>query len=413
MQDKIFSWIDQSDSLAVELETELTKRPAVSPESGGEGELDKCLFLEDWLKKHGIAQLERYDAPDERAKGGTRPNLIATIPGGGEDGGRLWIMSHIDVVPPGELSLWNSDPWTVARADDGPLGPRLIGRGVEDNQQGLVSSVLAALAFVQQGVRPTRTVKLLFAADEENGSGYGIGWLIQNHGGLFQRSDMVIIPDGGDSRGETMEIAEKNLIWARFVTKGKQAHGSRPDQGANAHLAGADLAVRLHRELSAQFGERDPIFEPDYSTFQPTKKEANVPNINTIPGEDVFCMDMRVLPRYPAQTVLAAIDRIKAEVASQYKVTIDYTIPQLMESKPTAADAPVVTFLGGAIREVYGVTPRPIGVGGGTVGAYLRNAGIDSVVWSCIHNTAHQPNEYAVLENILGDAKVFALLMAG
>jgi succinyl-diaminopimelate desuccinylase len=282
---------------------------------------------------------------------------------------------------------------------------------VEDNQQGLTSSVLAVLAFVEQGLQPVRTVKLLFAADEENGSGYGIDWLLKNHGGLFQKNDMVIIPDSGDSKGESIEIAEKNLIWARFVTKGLQAHGSRPDQGANAHLAGADLAVRLHYELSAKFGDHDSLFEPDYSTFQPTKKEANVPNINTIPGEDIFCMDMRILPRYPIQSVLAEIDRIKAEVAAKHKVTIEYSLPQSKESQPTAPDAPVVKFLSKAIQEVYGVTARTIGIGGGTVGAFLRNAGIDSVVWARFDNTAHQPNEYTLLENILGDAKVMAQLM--
>jgi succinyl-diaminopimelate desuccinylase len=320
-------------------------------------------------------------------------------------------MSHLDVVPPGELSLWKNDPWTAVLADDAPLGPRLIGRGVEDNQQGLVSSVLAVLAFTKQGLRPARTVKLLFAADEENGSGFGIDWIMKNHGNLFQKNDMVIIPDGGDPQGEAMEVAEKNLIWIRFVTRGLQAHGSRPDQGANAHLAGADLAVRLHYGLSAKFGDHDPLFEPDYSTFQPTKKEANVPNINTIPGEDVFCMDMRILPRYPAKIVLAEIDRIKEEAAAKYHVTIEYTLPQLMESKPTSPDAPVVKSLGRAIQEVYGGNPRPVGIGGGTVGAYLRNAGIDSVVWARIDDTAHQPNEYALLANILGDARVFALLM--
>jgi succinyl-diaminopimelate desuccinylase len=45
------------------------------------------------------------------------------------------------------------------------------------------------------------------------------------------------------------------------------------------------------------------------------------------------------------------------------------------------------------------------------VGAYLRNAGIDSVVWSRLDESAHQPNEYAVIDNIIGDAKVMALLM--
>jgi succinyl-diaminopimelate desuccinylase len=415
MKEQVFDYIEKSVPLALELETELTKRPAVSPESGGEGELDKCVFLEGWLRGHGITALERYDAPDARAKGGVRPNLIATIPGR-KDGQRLWIMSHLDVVPPGEASLWESDPWTVVEKKDGPLGHRLIGRGVEDNQQGLVSSVLAALALLDRGVTPACTVKLLFAADEENGSEYGIDWLLKSQGSqgvpeLFRKDDMVLIPDGGDKEGASIEIAEKNIIWARFVTRGAQCHGSMPDKGINAHLAGADLAVRLHYGLMEKFSARDAIFEPDYSTFEPTKKEANVPNFNTIPGEDVFCMDMRILPCYPADTVLEEVDRIKVEVESQYKVSISYTLAQKMESKPTAASAPLVSLISQAAASVYGVKAKTIGIGGGTVGAYLRNRDIDSAVWCRIDDRAHSPNEYALMANILGDAKVMALLM--
>jgi succinyl-diaminopimelate desuccinylase len=414
MKEKLLSWINNSASLAVELETELTKRPAISPDSGGEGELEKCLFLESWLKAHGITHLERLDAPDPRAKGGVRPNLIATIQGDdngdSEDSERLWIMSHMDVVPPGEEKLWQSDPWTVVRADDGPLGPRLIGRGVEDNQQGLVSSVLAAMAFTAQGLKPKRTIKLLFAADEEVGSAFGIEWLVKNHGDLFRKNDMVLVPDGGDTKGEYIEIAEKNIIWMKFLIRGKQSHGSRPDLGANAFLAGSALALRLHNELSAKFCERDEMFEPDYSTFQPTKKEANVPNINTIPGEDVFYMDMRVLPRYSTDSVLAEIDKIKAEVGEKYHVTVEYSFNQLTESKPTAAGAPIVKLLEKAIPEVYPVKPKPVGIGGGTVAAYLRNIGIDCAVWTKTQVSMHQPNEYALIDNILGDARVMALL---
>ena len=439
LNETLSAFIEKSEALVVELETELCRRPAVGPDAGGGGELEKCEFLEGWLKHHGVTRLERYDAPDTRARGGVRPNLIATIPGqeggatagpgkaaipgtaavpGGADGPpRLWIMSHLDVVPPGEVSLWKSDPWTVVEAEGGPgpdgrpLGRRLIGRGVEDNQQGLVSSVLAVLALNACGISPARTVKLLFTADEENGSAFGIDWLLKNHGPLFQKNDMVLIPDGGDSRGESIEIAEKSLVWARFVTRGLQAHGSRPDQGANAHLAGADLAVRLHEGLAALFPDRDLLFDPDRSTFEPTKKEANVPNVNTIPGEDVFYMDMRILPRYPVQAVLEAVDGIRAGVQAKYGVTVTFSLLQRIESRPTAPDAPLVKRLSRAVEQVYGVTPRPVGIGGGTVGAYLRNQGIDAAVWCRIDDTAHQPNEYALVANILGDAHVMALLM--
>jgi succinyl-diaminopimelate desuccinylase len=404
MKQQIFNYIDNSKPLVLDLEDGLTSRPAISPESGGEGEIDKCIYLEGWLKAHGIMNLERYDAPDKRAKGGIRPNLVATIPGK-NDAKRLWIMSHLDVVPPGDMSLWNSDPWKMVEKDG-----KLYGRGIEDNQQGLVSSVIAVLSLLDQGITPAHTVKLLFAADEENGSEYGIDWLVKNTD-LFRKDDMVLIPDGGSPDGTQVVIAEKNVLWMTFHTKGIQSHGSRPDQGANASLAGSALAVRLYEGLNAKFDARDPLFEPSRSTFEPTKKEANVPNINTIPGEDSFSMDMRILPCYPNKTVLAEIDRIIAEVEAKYKVTITYTLAQSGESVGTSPDAPIVKILAKLVKDIYKVDTKAIGIGGGTVGAFLRNIGIDSIVWSRMDDTAHQPNEYTIIENLLGDAKVMALFM--
>jgi succinyl-diaminopimelate desuccinylase len=120
---------------------------------------------------------------------------------------------------------------------------------------------------------------------------------------------------------------------------------------------------------------------------------------------------MRILPRYPIKTVLAEIDCIIGEVAARHKVTIDYSIVQANESPSTQADAPLVQSLSAAISEVYGVKPRPVGIGGGTEAAFLRRKGIDCAVWTKTDESLHQPNEYVLMENMLGDAKVMALLM--
>lgn len=400
-------YIAGSTAGMVELETLLTSRPALAPESGGQGELEKVLALEAWLKERGITQLERFDASDSRVESGIRPNLVATVPGADDSdpsAPRLWIMAHTDVVPVGELSLWNTDPWKVVEKDG-----RLYGRGVEDNQQGLVAGTFAALALVQNQVTPPHTVKLLFVADEEVGSEFGIKYLLARYN-LFRPNDIIVIPDGGDETGSTIEVAEKNLLWLRIVVSGRQTHGSRPDQGINAALAGCDLALRLNG-LESVFNQRDELFDPPYSTFQPTKKEANVPNINTIPGEDVFCMDCRILPCYSLAQVRAEVNRCVAEVEEKYGVTVSYTEPQAVESPATPADAPVARRLAEAVKAVSGVEARPIGIGGGTVGAYLRQAGYQAVVWSRMDETAHQPNEYTIIENLVHDSLVMAYMM--
>lgn len=397
------STIESSRNEMVELEKLLTSVQALAPESGGQGELEKCEKLASWLKAHGITNLERFDAPDKRVKSGIRPNLVATIEGQSNEY-TVWVMAHMDVVPTGEISLWNTDPWQAVEKDG-----RLYGRGVEDNQQGLVSGVFAALAFLRNGIKPAHTVKLLFVADEEVGSAYGICWLLENCS-LFRKDDLIIIPDGGDAKGETIEVAEKNLLWLKVRTLGKQSHGSRPDEGANAFLANCALAVKLNN-MEKTFSKRDPLFEPDYSTFQPTKKEPNVPNVNTIPGEDVFFMDCRILPCYTLNDVRKEVRRIMDEVESEYHVKITWTEEQAVESPATPKDAPVVKKLAEAIFAVSGRQAYPIGIGGGTVGAELRIHGYNAAVWSTLDETAHQPNEYCILDNLVNDAKVLAYVM--
>jgi succinyl-diaminopimelate desuccinylase len=272
--------------------------------------------------------------------------------------------------------------------------------------------MIAALAFVERGIVPERTVKLLFAADEENGSEAGIGYLMQNSPSLFRPGDMAIVPDAGNAEGSEIEIAEKNILWLKVTVEGKQAHGSRPDLGINAHRVQAELVCALE-SLSAHFGATDSLFDPPYSSFEPTKIEANVPNINTIPGNGTFYIDCRVLPRYPLKDVILAFGSLFEAAEKKHGVTIRFHIEQMQESPATQADSPVVKRLSKSLGSVLGVTPKLIGIGGGTVAAYLRRAGIDSVVWSKLGDNAHKVNESALVSNILAEAKVLADVLLG
>ncbi|MDX9959496.1 MAG: M20/M25/M40 family metallo-hydrolase, partial [Spirochaetia bacterium] len=246
--------------------------------------------------------------------------------------------------------------------------------------------------------------------DEEFGSAFGIQWLLAERK-LFEPDDLIVIPDGGKADGSEIETAEKNICWLKVITRGKQCHASRPDDGANAFLANCELALSLNRMEDEVFTDRDPIFDPQRSTITPTKKDANVPNINTVPADDAFYVDMRVLPQYKVDFVLAECRKRMDIVQERYGVSMKYEVVQRNESPATPVDAPVVTLLSRAVEETYGIRGKAVGIGGGTVGAYLRKAGFPCVVWSRMDETMHAPNEYVKLENLIGDAKVFLRLM--
>ncbi len=387
----------------IELQRALTAVPALGPQNGGEGEWEKAQLIISWIDRLGLGPCQLASAPDARVPKGERPNVIVTIPGGPEPG-TFWIMTHMDIVPPGEARLWESDPYRMV-----VKGDRLIGRGVEDNQQSLVASVFAAACVKELGLRPRRTVRLLFVSDEETGSAQGVQHVLSATR-LFSPQDLALVPDSGSPEGNLIEIAEKSILWLKFILTGRQCHASTPEKGVNAFEAGSHLVVRLG-SLRERFNATDGLFSPPTSTFVPTRKEANVPNVNTLPGEDVFYLDSRVLPRENLDQVLAEIRGICDGIESDFGVKVRVEEVQKAFSPPTAPGAPIVSILRNAIRQVYGVEASTVGIGGGTVGAYLRTAGIPTVVWSRIEETAHQPNEYSLVGNMLGDSLVMALSM--
>jgi succinyl-diaminopimelate desuccinylase len=69
-----------------------------------------------------------------------------------------------------------------------------------------------------------------------------------------------------------------------------------------------------------------------------------------------------------------------------------------------------VTLLKAALKQARGFDAHVGGIGGGSCAAYFRKQGIPAALWSTVDEVAHQPNEYCKVENIVADAKIFALL---
>ena len=401
---KILSEIENEKNEMVETLMELIRIPAIAPENGGEGELKKAERLTQILEKVGFDRIERYDAEDDRVPSNKRPNIIAYYYGE-NTAENLWIITHMDVVPPGEESLW-----TVTK----PFEPvvkegKIYGRGSEDNGQSLVASIFAVKALKNLGVKPKRTVALAFVADEEQGSKYGIQHLIKQ--GLFKKNDLILVPDGGNEDGSFIEIAEKSALWLRINTVGKQTHASTPKKGLNAHRIGMEYAIALDKFLHKKYSLKDEKFDPPESTFEPTKKDRNVDAVNIIPGEDVIHFDCRILPNYNLEEILEDIHNLAEEFERKTGAKIRINVlSRSVAPKPTDPNSKIVIMLRKAIKVLRGIEPKVGGIGGGTCAAFFRRINIPAVVWSTIDETAHQPNEYSKIKNLVNDAKVFASL---
>ena len=408
---EVESWLDEHVEGMVDLQAELTSRPAMGPENGGEGEAEKAAFLENYLQRCNLPEAVHYDAPDERVPSGHRPNFSVSLDGSTK-ARRICIMTHLDVVPPGERTEdggwkgWDSDPFELRRENG-----TIYGRGVEDNQQALVGAVFALRAVLETVQGPAPPITLLFVSDEETGSRLGLQYVLEEHAHIFNEEDIILVPDGGNPQGDGIEIAEKSVLWLRFCVRGKQTHGSTPGEGINAFRAASGLVNRLDERLHDAFDASNELYDPPCSTFEPTLHQKNVPNVNTVPAEDIFCFDCRVLPTYDLDEVLGEIQQECASTDEKMGTNTEVEVINRLDAPPpTPEDAPAVRMLSAALKEVRGIDAETRGIGGSTVAAHFRRQGYPAVVWSTVNATMHQANEHCDISNMLADSKVFARL---
>ncbi|MEM0350676.1 MAG: M20 family metallo-hydrolase, partial [Archaeoglobaceae archaeon] len=388
--------IERKKNEMVQLLSKLIEIKAISPDFGGEGEEKKAEVLMNYLDEFDY--VERFDAIDERV--GKRPNIVAKIKGAVDR--TIWIVSHLDVVPAGDEKLWKSPPFKAVFE-----GGRIYGRGSEDNGQGIVSSLFAGKAIIESGLKPKYNFGLVFVSDEESGSNFGIKHLLKKD--VFSKNDMFVVPDVGSQKGDAIEIAEKSILWLKFEIYGKQTHASTPVM--NASRRAMKFILDLDEKLHTKFNARDELFNPPYSTFEPTKREKNVDNINTIPGIDISYMDCRILPEYRLEDVIDYIESVKKfhEIRDNEKINVE--VIHSFSSPKTPENSEIALRLSKTIEMIRGIKTRFIGIGGNTCASFLRHAGFkETVAWCTADGTAHKPNEYCVVDNMVEDAKVFFML---
>jgi succinyl-diaminopimelate desuccinylase len=397
--DKVSKKIDFYEKEMINTMRRMIEIKAISPLSGGRGESERAEFLERTLKEWGFAT-KRYDYRD--TTGTLRPNITTVMPG--NNGERtVWVVAHMDTVSEGDISLWKTDPFNLTVKDG-----RLYGRGTLDNGQEVIAGMFALRALKETGMKLRYNMGLALVADEELGSRYGIEPLLKEN--IFTKNDMYVVPDWGNKKGDRIEVAEKGLLWLKITVLGKQVHASTPANGVNAYRHAIRFLSRVDQVLHSKYNASNEIFVPKTSTFEMTKHEKNVDSVNIVPGREVSYIDCRVLPQYDLDEVINDVNEVAREKEFE-EVKIVVEVFNREDAAPqTEENAEVVQMLKTALLDLRKIKAPLLGIGGGTCAAFFRKKGFSAAAWSTEDRVEHEPDEYALVENMLNDAKVLAYL---
>jgi acetylornithine deacetylase/succinyl-diaminopimelate desuccinylase-like protein len=228
----------------LDLHRDLVSIPSVNRGDGsGARETEVAECAANFLRAEGIEAEIVESAPG-------RGNLLArwSPPRRGDKlGNRLLLMSHADVVPPGDESKWRHPPFSATRD-----GGRIWGRGVNDCKMLVACEVFAMATIARTGALGAGEIRLAVGADEEAGGKLGFGWLAQ-HRADFLRADLAINEGGGaflacDHGGRRVFLigtGEKGRYEIIIRFEGPGTHASIPWGRPNPAVQVSELVSRI------------------------------------------------------------------------------------------------------------------------------------------------------------------------
>lgn len=253
-------------------------------------ELKAALYCEKILADAGF-ETQLVDHGNERA------SLFAKLEGK-PDGDTFLFVGHLDTVPPGDLGVWERDPYS-GYCD----GEKIHGRGTSDMKGGL--AVLLQAAQVLKGNKPYNSIVFALTADEESGC-MGAEALIQMP--EIKKAKFVMIPE---PTANQIGIAEKGALWLKIISKGRAAHGSMPDLGVNAISGMVDLVNRLDFSAFNQEHEYLGKFTSSLNTISGGIKT------NIIPDHCETTLDIRTLPSQSHNEIIGSVENVISEIINK------------------------------------------------------------------------------------------------
>lgn len=320
-----------------------------------------------------------------------RTNVVGRIGSGAKS---IGFVSHMDVVPPGELEQWNTPPFEPTITDG-----RIYGRGTLDDKGSFACAYSACKAFLAEHRDFDGTIYLIAAADEEVGSELGIIYLVEECGLKF---DVAIIPDGG--RMDVSIYGEKGILWVELESHGIQAHGSTPELGRNAIIPLAETLAEIKSlDLGASYDHAFDGWTMNVGTIQGGS------STNTVPAVARATIDFRLPGGISKQQVLAKIDE-KVTAMRRRSPDSDVRVKVLHETEPHLSDknSIIIRSFDQAARRLN-LPMNYETFGGNTVAKNLYFAGITSVVhYPGDDKLAHVPNEFVIIDELVLGSVLYA-----
>jgi succinyl-diaminopimelate desuccinylase len=366
-------------SYAIQLAQKLVRCPSVTPAEGGALDL-----LQDELGKLGF-DCKRLPFGDGEKR---IDNLFARR---GTDGPHFAFAGHTDVVPVGDITKWQHDPFGGALVDG-----KLYGRGAADMKGGVAAFVAAVAMF--DATEQAGSISLIITGDEEGDADFGtvkmVEWLKTNE----QVPDVCVVgePTNPVCLGEVIKNGRRGSLSCHLRVDGVQGHVAYP------HLADNPI-TRLLAMLAPVNGTAldggNDYFDP--STANVTSIDTSNDAGNVIPTTVEARFNIRFNTEHKSEDLIGWLEEHFDRIGGQW--TANWRVSALPFVTPAGR---LTELMQGAILSVTGQTPA-LSTSGGTSDARFITTICPVAEFGLVGQTMHKVDEHVDAADIDQLAKIY------
>lgn len=365
-------------------------------------------FLADYLRNMGFEVHVLEPEPNY-------PTVIARLKGS-EGTPQLGLLGHYNTVMAGDMSKWETDPWSGEYRDG-----RVYGLGAVDMKMHIASSLLATKAVLDAGIKLKGDLIHLYIPGE-GAQTHSLPHITESHPELL-KADWYIDEEGGTSLTKN----SGGWTWVKVRVTGVTGHtgGSRgdgkPGPPINAIYKMAKVLTEIQQIDNWMTYKKDPYQARPLYDGKPIVEAGKIEGgykVNQVPDWAEVQLDIRMLPGQSPEGVLsemrALFDRLKKE-DPELEVSVEPMTTQWVPKEYWDSLNDDDTLIK-AIKEIapayIGKIPEWKGsLGGGRPDLWATGAKWVPFGVPNPGSEPHSPNEYANIDSGMNRAKMFAAIL--
>ena len=358
-------------SSVLELARALIERSSITPQDAG------CqALLSERLSAIGFTceALECGEVTNLWARRGTTAPLVV-------------FAGHTDVVPPGPIEHWHSDPFTPTERDG-----RLYGRGAADMKTSIAAFLVAVEEFVAAHPAHQGSIAFLITSDEEGPAINGTAKVCERLAARSEQPDYCIVgePTSVNALGDTIKNGRRGSLSGRLTIRGKQGHVAYPELARNpVHL----FAPALTALVQEHWDDGNEYFPP--TTFQVSNLHSGTGATNVVPGAAVADFNFRFSTASTPETLKRRVHAILDSHGLDYELVWTQGGEPFLTPNGELSDA-----LSCAIQAATGVRPALSTTGGTSDGRFIARICPQVVEFGPINASIHQVNENILIADL-------------